>query len=195
MELLQLTDRQVGEIYRKRIRKDFPPDEIKPLAMIRKALAEGRYACYGAFDGGQVLAYVFLVINGRHALVDYFAVREDLRGQGTGSGLLRLLAEGPARAYDCVLLESEDPAYAADEADRNVRERRIRFYLRNGLADTGITVYVWYVYYRILALPGGEIPSPDRAREIYGDIYRSQLPAWIYEKVVRLRPENGGEKG
>ena len=45
MELLQLTDKQIRTIYLERIKKDFAPDEIKPLSRIRKALAEGNYAC------------------------------------------------------------------------------------------------------------------------------------------------------
>ena len=143
MELLQLTDQQIRTIYLERIKNDFAPDEVKSLSRIRKALKEGHYACYGAFEGGQILAYAFLVINGRYALVDYFAVREDLRGQGTGSAVLQQMITGLMRSFDCVLLESEDPDAAESEAEKDIRERRLRFYLQNGLTDTGITAVVF----------------------------------------------------
>ena len=186
MELLQLTNKQIRTIYLERIKKDFAPDEIKPLSRIRKALAEGNYACYGAFEGEQITAYAFFVLNGRCALVDYLAVREDLRGQGTGSRFLQLMMSGLMQQFDCVLLESEDPDFAEAEEEKDIRNRRLRFYLRNGLTDTGVTAFVWHGHYRILALPVGKALFPDNVREIYSDIYHIIFPKIIYDRMVQL---------
>ena len=102
VELLQLTDRQVGEIYRKRIRKDFPPDEIKPLAMIRKALAGGRYACYGAFDGGQIIGFAIVSHRifgtaSRYVQLVCFQISEEYRRQGIGRKLFSMACEETRR--------------------------------------------------------------------------------------------------
>ena len=48
---------QIRALYRERMTRDFPPDELKPLAMIEKALARDEYVCYGAVNGGGILAY------------------------------------------------------------------------------------------------------------------------------------------
>ena len=186
MELRKLTDKQIRIIYQERIRRDFSPEEIKPLSRIRKAMAEGHYACYGAFEGEQITAYAFLVINHECAMIDYLAVREDLRGKGTGSRFLQLMMTGLMQPFHCVLLESEDPDFATEEAEANTMRNRLRFYLRNGLIETGVVSTVWYVHYRILVLPVGEIPSAESVKEIYSGIYRMLLPRMVYQKMVRL---------
>ena len=46
MELRHLTDRaEIGRIYREHMTVDFPRNELKPLAMIYKAMDRNEYAC------------------------------------------------------------------------------------------------------------------------------------------------------
>ena len=193
-ELLNVS--QIREIYSERIVNDFAPDEVKPLPQILDALSAGHYACYGAVEEGDVVAYAFFAIDGRNAMADYFAVRADLRGKGTGSRFIRSMTDCLLQQYDCVLLESEDPDYATDEEERIVCERRIRFYLHNGLIPTGVRSEVWHVHYRILALPIGCIPPDEEIGRIYAGIYRVIMPEAYYRKMfsysmVRRARENG----
>lgn len=185
-EVRPLTRGEVRALYAERMVDDFPPDELKPLAMIERALDRGEYACYGALDGGGILAYAYFVMLGRHALFDYLAVRRDVRDRGVGGRFLKALEAGPLRGMECVLLEVDDPDRADSDAARETCERRLRFYLRNGLRETGVTARVYGVDYRVLALPVGEMPPPDKARAVYAEIYRAVLPARIYEKMVRI---------
>ena len=109
-----LSVEQIRILYEERLRADFPPDELKPLAMIERGFRYGTYICLGAVDaGGEILAYAFFVLlkgaNERCALVDYYAVRQDLRDTGIGSRFLRAMIEGKLREMDCVLLEVDDP--------------------------------------------------------------------------------------
>ena len=175
--------RQIREIYTERIIKDFAPDEVKPLSRILNGLSAGHYACYGAVEEEKIAAYAFFVIDGRNAMVDYLAVREDLRGRGTGSRFIRMMIDDLQEKYNCVLLESEDPDYAADQEDYAVRDRRIRFYFRNRLVPTGIRSEVWHVHYRILALPVGHIPPDEEIGRIYSGMYRVMMPKKYYNKM------------
>ena len=184
MEIKELTGEQIRRIYKERMPEDFSPDEIKPLSRIEEALSTGHYACYGAFEGVQILAYAFFVINNRYALLDYFAVRDDMRGKGIGSKFIQKMTKGLMHRFENVLLESEDPDYADSEAERSVMERRIRFYLENGLVKTGVRSTVWNVYYRVLSFPVGSIPSADQTREIYRGLYRVMLPEELYNTKV-----------
>lgn len=181
---------EIRALYRSRMTADFPPDELKPLSAIEGAMARGEYACFGAMDGDGdgTLAYAFFVTLGRRALFDYFAVARKLRGRGIGSRFLQALIAGPLRDMDCVLLEVDDPDFAPDAAERDTRRRRLAFYLRNGLADTGVRATVWHVAYRVLALPVGRIPTPIEAREIYGALYRAIMPPRVYAAMVELPP-------
>lgn len=186
MDIKELTIEQIREIYAERIPNDFAPDEIKPLSRIEEALSKGRYSCYGAFDGDQIAAYAFFVINGGYALLDYLAVRDDLRGKGTGSEFLQGMATGLLRRFENVLLESEDPDFAETDEERETMERRLRFYRKNGLMETGVISTVWHVHYRVLPFPVGRRLSADETREIYRGLYRVLLPEDLYQTMVRV---------
>ena len=124
------------------------------------------------------------MINGRCALLDYLAVREDLRGSGTGSGFLRKMTTGLLHRFENVLLESEDPDYAETDDERETMERRLRFYRKNGLTETGVISTVWHVHYRILQFQVGRRLSSEETREIYRSIYRVLLPEILYQTMV-----------
>ena len=44
-----LSPEEARAVYRRDIRRDFPPDEIKPWATIDSLLRRGRYRCLGLF--------------------------------------------------------------------------------------------------------------------------------------------------
>lgn len=181
---------QLRAIYFGRMREDFPPDEIKPLSAIERALARGKYICFGAMDGEEILAYAFFIRlgkeNGCFALFDYFAVKKEARCTGVGSAFLQMLIAGPLKNMDAVLLEVDDPACAWNEEEGDIRNRRLRFYLRNGLTDTSVTAVVFGVQFRILALPVGPCPSPGETRRMYADLYRAVMPPSIFAREVLI---------
>ena len=174
-EIRALTRPLIRQIYEEAMTRDFPPDELKPLRMIEKALDEGRYACYGYFRGGEIIAYAYLAMRDRNLLVDYFAVEASLRGRGLGSLFLRDLSKGPLGDYDSVLLEVEDPDYATDPGEKKTRLSRLHFYLRNGLTDSGARALLNHVNYAILTLPVGPAVSQEEVFNIYLSIYDSML--------------------
>lgn len=180
----ELTLAQICALYTGRLREDFPPAEIKPLSAIERAMRRGEYVCYGAMAGEEILSYAFFIRLNGIALFDYFAVKKEARGTGVGSAFLRALMDGNLSGMDAVLLEVDDPACAEDEAERHVRDRRLTFYLRNGLKDTAVTAVVYGVQFRILALPVGPRPSPDDTRRMYADLYRAVMPPKIFSSKV-----------
>ena len=182
----ELDDGQIREIYRQRILKDFKRDEIKPLSVILKTKKEGHYLGLGLTEGEEITAYAFFVTLSECALLDYYAVREDLRSRGTGSRFLQALIAGPLQTAPCVLVETEDPAAAQSDKERTTHQRRLRFYLKNGLLDTGVTSCVWHVNYRLLAFPTGRTPSPDEVRRHYASLYHTTMPDFLFARLVRI---------
>lgn len=179
---------QVRALYAQLLVPAFPVSELKPLAMIEAALDRGEYVCYGAMADGAALAAAYFVKIAPEdrviMLFDYFAVREDMRCRGLGGQFLQSLMAGPLKDMDAVLLEVDEPACADTPEERRLRERRLGFYLRHGLHDTGALATVYDVTFRILSLPVGKPLSTDEARRMYARIYRAVLPPHIYRKRV-----------
>ena len=107
------------QLYESRMARDFPPGELKPFAAMEELLAAGLYEPLTFTDDvGAVLAYAWqVVLPGQQAgLVDYFAVRSDLRGSGIGTRALHLLQAHYAPRLAALLLECEHPAETPDAA-------------------------------------------------------------------------------
>ena len=189
MKIETLALEQARTLYNERLKRDFPPDELKPFSAIEAALREGRYACYGWCEGDDILAYAFFVTLGQWALLDYYAVRKDLRDTGLGSGFLKALVPGPLEGFDCALVEVEDPDAADNPDERARRDRRLRFYLRNGLAETGVRAVTFGVEYRVLTMPLGPKPDDEAVRRVYYELYRAVMSdAWCRRWVKASIP-------
>ena len=141
---------EIKTLYKERLTRDFPPDELKPLTMIMSAVERDAYICYGALVEESILAYAFFVKWGNDALIDYYAVREDIRDAGIGSRFMQELISGPLQGMNCVLLEVEDPDCSQNVRERDIRNSRLSFYMRNGLVETGVKSIVWDAPYYFL---------------------------------------------
>ena len=186
MNIDLLTLPEIRELYRKRMKNDFPGNELKSLAMIEKVFREGRYLCYGVREGADILAYAFFALTEELYMLDYFAVKKDLRGSGIGSGFLKELNSYCLREAACVLVEVDDPFFAGNDKEKKICERRLAFYLGNGLLDTGARARTFGADFLILEFPRGKPHSQAEAGEFYSRIYRSLLPERIYEQMVKI---------
>ena len=101
MQIQRITSAECEELYRTALPRDFPAAELKPFSEIQRLLDAGVYEpLLLTDDTGTRLAYAWLVVlpAQRTALLDYFAVRYDLRGGGVGTaagqGILRYAGAG-----------------------------------------------------------------------------------------------------
>lgn len=184
----ELTLEQVRAVYAGLLAPAFPENELKPLKRIEAAVRRGEYLCCGAVAEGDVLGAAFFVRIRRGGrtlmLFDYLVVRPDLRCRGIGAAFLQALIGGPLRGADVALLEVDDPDRADDCGERALRRRRLMFYLRNGLCDTGARATVYGAAFRILALPGGDVIPPEQAREMYAALYKAIFPPHTFRHRV-----------
>ncbi|MBD5094623.1 MAG: GNAT family N-acetyltransferase [Subdoligranulum sp.] len=192
LTIQKLRTHAVREVYREYLRKDFPPDERRPLWHIMSLRRRRQYLCYGAFCAGRLVGYAFFVLpapEGKHCcLFDYFAVLPELRGRGIGSGFLTQLKE-KMRHMELVLTEVEDPNRERNPAKRSVMERRLSFYFANGLRDTGVRVETFGVPYRILAVPlSSKKPAvtQEEARSAYAALYRVLTTKGMFRRHIRF---------
>lgn len=176
---------EVERLYRERLKKDFARNELRPLANLRRSWEKDAYDCYSLVDGDEILGYAFFARLGNNFLFDYFAVAEGHRDEGLGSLFLRCLA-AHLRDADCVVVEVEDPDRAKEAAEREIRERRLQFYLRAGYRKTGLTSVLFGAEYRILEVPAKRAHTTDELREIYTALCRSVLSPVAFRTQFRV---------
>ena len=168
------------------MKKQFPPDELKPLRAVEDLTRRGIYETYGLWAGETLIAYALLGCDpGRkYWLLDYFGVVPERQNAGWGGRMLGLIrAQFPERT---ILIEVEDPD--SPSADAENARRRIRFYERNGCRMTDVGVWLFGVDYRIMEMPARGIASCD-ARCGMEAIYRGFLPKLVYRRFVRFRED------
>lgn len=166
----------------RRIVRDFPPDERRPLTSILRLRRRGKYSCFLAKEDGRAVGYVCCLTVGGCILLDYLAVYESLRGSGFGAKMLEALRGETAEAR-VVLGEVEDPDFAESPADRERKQRRLNFYLRAGWGQTDLRAETFGTPYRIITMDPAE--GEDLA-EIYRAFYRACLPPAAFERFVHV---------
>lgn len=183
--LKSLDSTQISMLYEEKMRRDFPPSELKTLSSILRMREKGVYDVLGAYCGDRAAAYALMYRDDarRVVLLDYLAVDEPLRGHGIGSELLALLKKHYAPTSDVLLIECERPKTAPDEAEAR---KRIRFYTHAGAVLTPVRIWLFDVEYSILVMPcAQELPQRDWAQQMLA-LYRQMLPQELYESKVRL---------
>lgn len=164
----------------------FPADEVKPLEMMEKIFKEGKYLSYGYYEGDTLMAYTIFLQKDNLLLLDYFAVMEQMRGSGRGSEIVDLM-KSQLGDEKIIFLEVEEPNAKEDEV-RDLQERRIQFYLRNGAGKTGVMAKTFNVQYIILTI--GSDFYGIKAQNAMETLYHTMLPDNIYEKNVFFHLDN-----
>lgn len=185
LRLKSLNRVQISMLYEEKMRRDFPPSELKHLSSILNMCEKGVYDVLGAYRDEVLVAYALMYRDSaaRVVLLDYLAVDEPLRGSGIGSELLKQLKTYYAPTSDVLLIECERPKAAPDEAEAR---KRIRFYTHAGAVLTSVRIWLFDVEYSILVLPCSEnLPVCDWAQQMLS-LYRQMLPPNLYECNVRL---------
>ncbi len=203
-ELRELTMEQMESVYKEHMTKDFPKDELRPLWKIRESFLNGIQFGYGLYeisedcfdmDGreGKLLAYALLLRQqseeGSAVLLDYFAVTEENRGQGTGTFFLGKIRQ-MLKNNLFMILEVEHPDAAEDESERRRRERQIDFYRRNGARKTSQVTKVNHVTYLILTIAIKQNPDALLLREKISSFYKVVLPPEWHDKGLVEIEEN-----
>lgn len=154
MELRILTEKEMETIYYCDMQRDFPKEEIKPLKTILELRKQKHYQCYGGFKGQKICAYLFLVWEHKNlAMLDYFAVLPEFRGQGIGSEALSLVSlEMKREGFSGILFEIERISLAVNKEQEDMRIRRKKFYLRAGCRESGLKSEIFGVGYEVLYL-------------------------------------------
>ena len=180
MELVRLSPAELP--YFKSVYYDaFPKSEQKPMRFLLRSGKKEKIDLFLLRQGDENMGLTVTVPYRDLVLIYYLAVDPQKRGQGVGSQVMALWqAQYPGKR---IFLEIERPEEGAENQAQ--RLRRKRFYLRNGLRETGLTVSVFGVPMEVLSLNG-----PVTFRE-YHSVYRHILRpvCWRVRLISQAEPQ------
>ena len=125
----------------------FPKEEQMPWFLVRFLILQRDVDVHGYYEGDRFCGFTFSAATEQVLFVLFFAVAEELRGQGYGSKILQLLQrEKPGRT---IVLNVE----LLDPGAENYAERcsRVAFYKKNGFYDTQYDIDEVGGTFRVLA--------------------------------------------
>ena len=157
-------------------KKAFPRVERKSLLLIKKKEKQGsakifEIQCDGAFCGLLITA-----VNNDVMLIDYFAVSEEMRNKGIGTAALSEFLTLYKNQYR-IFLEIE----LATDGDAKKQARK-RFYLRNGLKESGVEVTLFGVPMELLHCT--DLVAFDEYHTLYENVFGAKFAKNV--KFVRL---------
>ena len=184
IQMKPLTLSQMADLY-SNLSADFPASELKPWQDIQPLVEAESYFGYGFYLEEQYIGYAALLsIDQRGVLLDYLAVLSSARNLGLGSKILALLYAKLQTKFRFIIIEAESVAYAHDEANAKLRQRRINFYLRNGVRDSGILSHApGYDVDLLIADLQAEKASQEKIIESLMLCYKASYPAEKYEAI------------
>ncbi len=186
----KLNQEELGYLYKTYMVPDFPPGELKPLSHIIRSMEKGFGFTLGFYAGENLIGYaVFIVCKEMGcALLDYFAIVKERRGQGAGHEAFELLLryfEERMPEINGIYIEAEQVARAKNEKEQVIRERRIAFYQSCDCMMTRLESKLFGVEYSILYRQLGEKMVPP-TWEAVDAIYRVMFKKEHYEQFVTL---------
>lgn len=120
-------------------KKAFPIYERKPFAMIFQTFQKGVCDVWFIEDNNTFIGLAITLNDKDVVLLDYFAIDEQLRGQGYGSKVLQELQ----KLYNNERLFIEIESTLINSDNQEERLKRKQFYLKNGMRELGILANVF----------------------------------------------------
>lgn len=151
----------------------FPVCERKPFRAMVERINHG-VEMLGIEEDGEFVGLAIVLVTDTIALLDYFAILPEKRGNGIGGRALAKLRE--RYRNHALLIEIEDPSEPCD--NRHDRVRRLAFYRRNGMIE--MPYLIWFYGTKMLVLTNG---IPVTFAEHY-EVYRLILGENIAQNIT-----------
>lgn len=195
----KLGNKEITFLYGTYMRQDFPADELKPLSHIIKSMEEGYGFSLGLYEEERLAGYSVFILceETKCALLDYFAILSDRRGEGLGHRAFSLFDAYFKEKLPLVkglYIESERITAAENEKQRLTRERRIAFYQSCGCEMTDLRAVLFGVDYSVLYMRMGN-PVQGASLEALDALYRKMFKPEHYERCVSLTEGNESRYG
>ena len=177
MKIVKATDEKRLKLIEDLYMRAFPKSERKPFKLMVQKQTEGTMELLSIEEENAFLGLAIFAHDKDIALLDYFAISDDMRGQGIGSRAIKALQK--IYAGKRFVLEIETTKKPCD--DLEMREHRKAFYLRNGLHTMDFDVNLFGVEMEVLS--NGEHLNFDE----YLDVYKNACGLKFADKIHLIR--------
>lgn len=160
-------------------RSAFPRFERKPFSRITAMVKAGRADLWTIRRDGRFAGFAATVNGPELVLLDYFAVKGSLRGQGVGSDALKTLMEHYRDRGFFVEIEST----FEDAPNRIEREKRKNFYVNCGMMPMGTEADLFEVRMELLG------QRCHLTFEQYRRFYHDHYSPWAAEHIHPVKEE------
>ena len=172
----QLDPANANEDVRRLYESAFPKEEQIPWKDLMRLMKTMSLDFTVYYEDGNLVGLTIVYPRKQFNWFWYFAVPEELRGQGIGQRILTQLIERYKGKSD--ILDMESPEQVCENSKQ--RKRRHAFYLRNGFRDTGVGKSFKGIDYTIMM--NGEGTFTQRDYDLIIDELRSYWDAMPQEK-------------
>ena len=117
----------------KLMKEAFPEAERMPIWLLKIMAKRDSVRFDAVIDGSTFCGLIYTAENEKYLFVLYLAVCKAVRSKGYGSHILELIKQRAGKKQ--VILHAEYPDATADNAIQ--RSKRMRFYTKNGIVNTG----------------------------------------------------------
>ena len=114
--------------------ESFPPEEREPCQTLIKGIQNGRSILYTASAKNTIRGFTKLtpLKKTNIYLMEYLAVETRSRNQGIGGKILQFIKKDLKTVKGLGLILEVEPPEVSSGEEREIRQRRVRFYQRNG---------------------------------------------------------------
>lgn len=177
MKIVKATDEKRLKYIEELYLRAFPKEERKPFWLMLQKQAEGTMEILSIEEENAFLGLAIFAFDKDLALLDYFAISDEFRGQGIGSKALKALQ----KIYEGKRFVLEIETTKKPCRDLEMREHRKAFYLRNGLHTMNFDVILFGVEMEILA------NCEELTYEEYLDIYINACGLKYADKIKLIK--------
>ena len=153
----QLDPANANEDVRRLYESAFPKEEQIPWKDLMRLMKTMSLDFTVYYEDGNLVGLTIVYPRKQFNWFWYFAVPEELRGQGIGQRILTQLIEKYGGQSN--ILDMESPEQVCENSEQ--RKRRHAFYLRNGFRDTGVGKSFKGIDYTIMMIGEGTFTQSD----------------------------------
>lgn len=148
--LRKIKFKEFKELYRKHIIQDFPSSERPNLEGFRRRIVKHNEQVFIYEENETEKGYCIIDDLNEYILVSFLAVYKETRGQGIGTKILKEIEEKYSNKKG-IILEVENPEFAENEKEKNIQEKRIKFYQNSNFEIVpSLNVKLFMVNFKIM---------------------------------------------